>query len=168
LATMNGRMVKEFDLLEMYDSCANVYTVSVTTGNQRFGEGLGELYYFWGNVQTAHIRELYAYEKGPETWGTFLELSTLLTVESGFEGELSIFPNPAQDQIMVHFSPELRGKVSSLSLWSMNGKLLKTHSITGNEPNAEFNLTEFPAGMYLITLENNGSSMAHRRIAVQR
>ncbi len=168
MATMNGRMVKEFDLLEMYDSCANVYTVSVTTGNQRFGEGLGELYYFWGNVQTAHIRELYAYEKGTETWGNFRDLGTLLSVQSPFEGTFSIFPNPARERITVHFSPEFLGKVTHLSLWSIDGRLLSRHEMTGHEANAELKLDEFASGMYLLTLENNGTHIAHRRIAVQR
>ncbi len=168
LATMNGRMVKEFDLVEMYDSCANVYTTSVTTGNQRFGEGLGELYYFLGNVQTAHIRELYAYEKGPETWGNFRDLGTLLAVDSPFEGNFSIFPNPARDRLNVDFSPEMLGKVSHLSIRSVDGRLLSTHVMTGNEANAEFNLDEFANGMYFLILENNGTRIAQRRITVQR
>ncbi len=168
LATMNGRMVKEFDLLEMYDSCANVYTVSVTTGNQRFGEGLGELYYFLGNVQTAHIRELYAYEKGPETWGNFRELGTLLLLNPPSKAPSASFPTPRVTALPFIFHQNSLGKVTHLSLWSIDGRLLSRHEMTGHEANAEFNLDEFANGMYLLTLENNGTHIAHRRIAVQR
>jgi hypothetical protein len=166
--SLHDRMVKNFELVEMYDSCANVYTANVTTGNQRFGEGLGELYYFWGNVQLAEFRVLYAYEKGPETWGNFRVLSALLAVESPFDDQLSIFPNPATDLISIHLAPELLGNVTHLSLWSIDGRRLQTHEINGHEGNAELNLDEFANGLYLLTLENNGTRVAQRRIAVQR
>ncbi|MBK9452859.1 MAG: T9SS type A sorting domain-containing protein [Bacteroidetes bacterium] len=168
MATMNGRMVKEFDLLEMYDSCANVYTTSVTTGNQRFGEGLGELYYFLGNVQTAHIRELYAYEKGTETWGNFRELSTLLAVESGFEGQLSIFPNPAQDGIQIQVPSEFRGNSKVLKLWAMDGRLIKTETMAADQTWQQMELADLNPGMYILSVEENGNKIAQRRIAIQR
>ncbi|MEY3443887.1 MAG: Secretion system C-terminal sorting domain [Bacteroidota bacterium] len=168
MATINGRMVKEFDLLEMYDSCANVYTTSVTTGNQRFGEGLGELYYFWGNVQTAHYRELYAYEKGPETWGNFRELSTLLAVESGFEGQVSIYPNPAQVRIQIQFSRKLRGNNNVLKLWAMDGRLIKIQTMAADPNWQQMELMDLIPGMYILSVEENGASIAQRRIAIQR
>ena len=46
-----------------------------------------------------------------------------------------------------------KGKISSLKLWSLNGKLFDTYKY--NNQNVELDLSDFENGLYLLQIQTN-------------
>ena len=76
-----------------------------------------------------------------------VKLSTDLSVESPFQKNSSLFPNPSIGIITIPGSPSLRGQ--SFSIVDSTGNLVYRGSF--NENASKLNLTCFPDGLFLLT-----------------
>lgn len=73
---------------------------------------------------------------------------------------LSVFPNPVHNGASIMISGKLKGN-EKLSLYNLKGQFIKTISITnavsGLERISSLDLSELPAGMYLLCLQDRNS-----------
>lgn len=77
----------------------------------------------------------------------------------GAEAEILVSPNPAQDELAVRFSSKPSEKVS-LRLSDLTGRLLDGQS--GNEMVYYFDTSNLPNGLYVLWVESEKGSRAHR------
>ena len=65
----------------------------------------------------------------------------------------SVYPNPAQSSINIEINSDTNDE-AILYLHSSTGNLLKSKCIESNAATIEWDLTEYAAGLYLITLKD--------------
>ena len=83
------------------------------------------------------------------SWVAVNDTTDNLSVNSvQFESFVSLFPNPVSDKLKIKIS---KGKISSLKLWSLNGKLFDTYKY--NNQNVELDLSDFENGLYLLQIQ---------------
>ena len=75
------------------------------------------------------------------------------------EGELTIFPNPVHDIMIIEADTEIR----SLSLFDIQGRLLRTIDINGTT--GEVDISQFMKGTYI--LEITSSEKVYTRLIVK-
>jgi hypothetical protein len=112
------------------------------------------LVYFWYTL----------YQNGDEN--IVIDNSALKNVSKTVMAEnpdLKVYPNPGSG-IFQLASPALRAGNCSVKVYSASGKLLvyKTISITANQLSVD--LSEIPAGIYLLQAEQNGLVIPARLI----
>ena len=85
------------------------------------------------------------------SWVAVNDTTDNLSVNSvQFESFVSLSPNPVSDKLKIKIS---KGKISSLKLWSLNGKLFDTYKY--NNQNVELDLSDFENGLYLLQIQTN-------------
>jgi hypothetical protein len=98
------KTVKLYDHLErISENCWEPYlTGHYFLTDYEYMKGLGGPYY-WGMMDGDNYarRRLVYYKKGDETWGSPLTIDDETGIESVNEPMISVFPNPAQDFIMI-------------------------------------------------------------------
>ena len=124
-----------------------------------------------GNNLTQRITENMSFATGgtwsntlKEVFSNFASLGTNPTI-LGDTG-VSLFPNPAGSQVVVHLALKQSGSVS-LSVVSMTGQLILTESVTANgtEVNHQLNLDKVRPGSYiLIARDRNGNEIGKTRL----
>lgn len=76
---------------------------------------------------------------------------------------LSIWPMPANDVVWVNYSLKNNKDVLTLSLFNVNGKLVRKESI--NYPyQAKLNISELPGGIYILKLTSSKESITKKLI----
>jgi hypothetical protein len=82
--------------------------------------------------------------------------------ETNFEeSNLSLYPNPVKDLVNVRFGLKKAGNVE-LEIRSLSGALVKRQSlgmIQARESYTSINVSDLPAGLYLVTLKSAGSQV---------
>jgi hypothetical protein len=63
---------------------------------------------------------------------------------------ISIYPNPARNRFSVKYNSS-EGKAANFYLIDQTGKIIMTRSITGQEQEADFDITGVPAGNYFLS-----------------
>lgn len=75
------------------------------------------------------------------------------------EHQLVVYPNPATDQINIHFDLKLTSSVK-IELYDIAGKIVRTlmspSTLTANKYNETYQLSDLNSGMYFIKLNING------------
>lgn len=82
--------------------------------------------------------------------GTMHYHNTLSYQQSG-KGELTVYPNPAKDQLMVGTADMIGG---TLELCDLSGRIIQTKIITGKL--SELSIDALQSGMYILSVEYNG------------
>jgi len=67
--------------------------------------------------------------------------------------EINISPNPANDVININLPAYFSEDKTTFELFDINGKLLKSLSIQGNQ--TQINISELPSGVYIIKVTDN-------------
>ncbi len=80
-------------------------------------------------------------------------------------GELLIFPNPAQEKVQLKYS--LSGERLSFTVYDMYGKLIEQQRLSEGITKAELNVSDWSAGVYLIHIEEDGSPISTHRLVVE-
>ncbi len=94
--------------------------------------------------------------------GTTTYTSTVGIDENEFNNlNITVFPNPASDLIAIQFN-DLVEYDYSISLYDMNGKLLKEKSINKGQTIAYFDLETVYAGVYLVKISNENNLKTFR------
>lgn len=99
-----------------------------------------------------------------------LLLLTIVTTVGVFianaTGDLTLgqnYPNPAKDKTYIDVS--FTTQVATLKVYNILGRLVEERKVTGNR--IELNVSEYPEGVYLYTLEA-GDEKASRRMTVKK
>ncbi|MGC8825358.1 MAG: T9SS type A sorting domain-containing protein, partial [Bacteroidales bacterium] len=101
----------------------------------------------WSNSMPAAIGgKWYIYYKGSYPWSHFEAPAAKRGAESNFTAEIAVFPNPAGQVLYIRSSEG----VYHLQIVDFTGRILKTQSSTA--PNCEVNLTDIPAGCYVLKI----------------
>lgn len=82
--------------------------------------------------------------------------STLSVSEVDEVLSFGIYPNPASSELNISYPSELEKSVAKI--YSVDGKLIATQSLTGNG-NISINVTEVPAGAYVVKIGNIAKSL---------
>jgi hypothetical protein len=82
-----------------------------------------------------------------------------------FENELSVYPNPAIDQLNMKIS-SMKNELVQISIYSITGQhiLNKSVLVSGNSINQIFDVSEFESGMYIIQLKGTQGVYSKRFI----
>ena len=83
--------------------------------------------------------------------GSFCRTSELVNITT--EHELGIYPNPTNGLFVLNDIN--MSSATKISVYSNLGKLILHKNITSNEKSIEFDLTNYPAGLYLIKVQNS-------------
>ncbi len=76
--------------------------------------------------------------------------------------ELQIMPNPVRGQARAVFS-QIEGEKASISISDMNGQLIQRSRVAKGDRNYEFDLSNKPSGMYIMTLQlSNGKVISSK------
>lgn len=79
------------------------------------------------------------------------------------EQVLSVSPNPASTQFQVRFPATISGQNSKLSVYDLNGKVVYQQAVSPDSAGQlDINSSEWPAGLYIIRLENEEQSLVSK------
>lgn len=147
VANVNGLPVNECYLFRLYDSNNNGICCN-------YGEG----YYY---IKDAHGNRFIegAGDYGSEARELFSIQSTSWEVETAVKETLMVYPNPANDYLMVE------GEMTSFEVYNAIGQCLTAQTVNGNS--ARISLAGYSNGMYFIRVNNNGEVIV-RKFSVNR
>ena len=72
---------------------------------------------------------------------------------------ISVAPNPVSDKLKINSA---KGKISTIQLWSVNGKLFDTYNI--NNQQFELDMSNFENGLYLLQIQTDTESFVKKII----
>ena len=76
-----------------------------------------------------------------------------------YENFVSLAPNPVSDKLKINIA---KGKISTIKLWSVNGKLYDTYTI--NNQQFELDMSNFENGLYLLQIQTDTESFVKKVI----
>jgi hypothetical protein len=76
--------------------------------------------------------------------------------------ELSVYPNPAQDQFMLHL-PYRTSKNATIQIYNLQGELVTSIKASDTSP---INCSTWPRGVYFVLLVEEGKARVTRKIVV--
>jgi hypothetical protein len=80
-------------------------------------------------------------------------------------GNISMYPNPANNELNVVFDPEM--SVKNITVYNLIGKAVTVYKTTSNT-SAKLNIENIPSGVYFIRLsDNQGRVVANRKFTKQ-
>ena len=146
LANVNGLPANECYLFTIYDSNNN--GICCTYGNG---------YYYLKDAQGHKFIE------GDGDFGSearhMFSIDNTTAVESITQETLKVYPNPANDYLMVE------GVMTSVEVYNTVGQCLLSRAVDGT--NTSINLSSFNNGIYFLRVSNNGET-AVRKFSVNR
>ncbi len=80
-------------------------------------------------------------------------LPDLTSVKDLNETVLSVFPNPATNQLNLEFPEEMINQRVSIDLVNSNGKVMKNWQLNGQNTNLD--ISQYPTGMYFLLLTSD-------------
>ena len=82
--------------------------------------------------------------------------------------DFNIYPNPANDQLMLSFENLESSSNYKVSIKNSLGSIVEEYSIDSSKPSMIIHLTEYSSGIYYIVLknENNSSSIKYKKCIV--
>jgi hypothetical protein len=88
-------------------------------------------------------------------------LTSISEVPSSLK-ELSVFPNPAQDQFMLHL-PYRTTSNATIQIYNIQGELVKSIKATDTSP---INCNSWPRGIYFVSLVDEGKARMTKKVVV--
>jgi hypothetical protein len=82
----------------------------------------------------------------------------IVDTKSNRLGDLSISPVPAKDVLNVNYSVADNTGLSTVTVFNINGRLVMSKEIN-NTSNTKLNVSNLPAGIYMLKLTNKGESL---------
>lgn len=138
------------------DTCVRMYvikkspeTVSYGYPDKSYVEGLGGGYYYHIDFYSELYQIVY-WKKGTEEWGTPFTCSELLgETEINNARELTLFPNPAKDQVQIELKSD---KIKSLKVFDVSGRIII--DMQPNQGKHTLSVSGLDAGIYFILVNN--------------
>lgn len=78
-----------------------------------------------------------------------------MNVVTGIEDKeemLTVYPNPVKDKLVLAMSAELRQKVSSIEIYSMEGRKVVSQQVNSAQESTVMDVSELSSGMYLMQI----------------
>lgn len=163
----NSRITLDFSKPDTYDSCANVYRSVVNRSTIQYTQGLGLTTLTFSDDATSENRYLTCYQKGAETYGTCQDLGFLYSAADPLEGQMKLFPNPANQRLSISLADDLYFGNSQISISSLEGKVIYSQKLNLGSNHIEIETETFKSGMYLLTIEKFGFGKTSQRFVVQ-
>ncbi len=140
----------------------------------KYGEGLGEIYYYNGGnydgtISIYQIKELVYFNKGGQTWGTPV-YNVGITPNYTESGLLKVCPNPASDIVLVELTAIGLQEISVVII-DMQGKVIlnpkKALVMPGDKLKMEIPIHDLNNGIYLVSCKTEHGTITEKLI-VQR
>jgi Secretion system C-terminal sorting domain len=167
LAGSNGRLRLDMAKQTYYESCANAYVPFEPVWTLSLAAGLGKVYSSYSDVGQMSIFEIYCYQKGAETWGTCLNLSTLIAVEPTQETAFQLLPNPASSLVRIVLAASSTTG-HEIALLSLSGQVVMQQSVPAHQGTIDLDISAIPAGMYLVQVSGGDQALGHRKLVIAR
>jgi hypothetical protein len=168
MAGTNGRIRLDFAQQTFYDTCAHAFIPFEGMWTLSFATGLGEIHYSYMDVGYAESRDLYCYEKGSETWGACLALSTLIAVTPSVATRFQLSPNPATDVLRVELQDMDTRSGYDLTILDLQGHAVTRLSVPTGSPILDLDVQALPQGMYVLRIDAPGRASGHQKFVVVR
>jgi photosystem II stability/assembly factor-like uncharacterized protein len=140
---------------------------SVLTQNTNGYELIQTPIYYWANKHADSIRIEFNIRNRktniPSETEVYIDnisfdgLIAQIEDKSVSENNISVYPIPAHDQLNILFNDPVNGK-SDISLYNLNGKVVKQIHATAFTKHVEINITELDAGYYLLMVTQNNKA----------
>jgi large repetitive protein len=103
-------------------------------------------------------------EYGNEGTCTFeLTVESILGVEdSALDTGLVLYPNPAQDQVILSNATNIL--LEKATMFDVNGKLVNTIDLTGMQGEQAIDISKLASGVYIVQIEAENASVVKRLI----
>jgi hypothetical protein len=150
----------------------NIYTVDAlfsvsadgTNWTETFDDVMpGYLIYEGGGPLFFHVAPYFAGELG--TYVLDIKISKEAQVTSDeyieFVDELRIYPNPANDFVMVDWGNSSKS-THRIEIYNMQGQILETFTLPNHETNHRLGLSNFSDGIYLLKIYSDEEILTHR------
>jgi Secretion system C-terminal sorting domain len=167
LSGSNGRLRLDIARQTYYDACANAYVPFEPVWTLSLAAGLGKIYSTYSDVGQNTLFEMYCYQKGAETWGTCLDLSTLIAIDPAQETTFQLAPNPASSQVRIQLA-EAGAATHAITLLSLSGQVVMQHTLPAQQSAIDLDISTIPAGMYLLQVTDADQATGHRKLVIAR
>jgi lysophospholipase L1-like esterase len=94
-----------------------------------------------------------------DTIEQILSIPTSLSENKTGKNRLDIYPNPAGNKVIISYN---FGKAEHVQLYDINGKKLRVSAKPLDKNSVELNISDLPAGVYIIKLGNSSSRLIKR------
>ncbi|MEM6321270.1 MAG: G8 domain-containing protein [Bacteroidota bacterium] len=127
-----------------------------------------EMAYFQ-NVDSQPITGTNYYRIKQIYWDGTYDYTEIQQVDFAIDVEaLSVFPNPAQNEVFISLKPYL-GKKGLLTIFNQYGQVAKKQSLsTIDNPVLQINTAEFENGLYFINLQIDQNKTLTRKVLIKR
>ncbi len=125
---------------------------NITQPEQLYGDGLGLMHYIDSTDAAEYYKfDMVYFHKGLKEWGTPYDFSGLdLEIkENQLANSISIYPNPAHENIYFH--NDIQEEMDA-NIYSMDGKLLISKHINPSTSNIVISISDIPKGYYIIKI----------------
>lgn len=124
---------------------------TATIGNMQMDWTLGEIAVasYTGRPQSfteGFHQPMIRIEKVYETTGT-----TSYHAERSPKEDISVFPNPASDQLIIQL-PEASSGEWKINVWNSNGNMLYTGKAVAGTPSLELYIHGYPMGLFIVQI----------------
>jgi len=95
----------------------------------------------------------------------FRMAAEVLELTDNSKATLKATPNPSELLAVVSYDMGTEyKKAESLRIYTMLGTLITEIELTANNSNLPIDISRFPAGTYIITLQADGSTVLHQKL----
>ncbi|NEV94740.1 T9SS type A sorting domain-containing protein [Psychroflexus sp. YR1-1] len=81
-------------------------------------------------------------------------------------GGIRLYPNPVKDKMTVNLS-QVAGKVSSIKLYDMTGKMISQHALLNDNTALEINMENYSSGLYLLEIDTKDGAHYQKKVIVE-
>jgi hypothetical protein len=89
------------------------------------------------------------------------EYSPIVSVDMGKDEAISVYPNPAADQVVFEFETEQK-EGTVLYIYNMNGQLLRTNILAEDASKVEMNVSDLVEGIYFMQIMTDNTQLMSR------
>jgi hypothetical protein len=129
------------------------YSVSITPSDIQplfnyLGKGQGEEPYLRADLD---VFQLYNYELSPTEVSKLLETGAATSVDKVLENNISIFPNPADDQLNIITMGTYDANITTYQIYNLSGRLVQTGGLQASN---KINISGLNTGIYILRMSD--------------
>jgi len=146
------------------NSSNTTYTWTVPAGATIVsGQGTNQITVNFGTVSgNVSVTETTSFCKaGPFNLFVNVGVSTNINSVSGMESQISIYPNPCNGMINI----QSQKNIQTIKISNLLGEIIYSKQVEDKE--IQLNLSAFPAGIYMISLQEDGGKTTTRKIILE-
>jgi hypothetical protein len=90
-------------------------------------------------------------------------VTTSITDRDIFNQQINVYPNPVTDKLLINYKA---GSSLTITLYDISGQQL--HSMISNSSAAIVDMTKYPAGMYVVRIEDKSKKLLGSKVIVKK